>query len=157
MHTLTFTGPAALSVFVKKCSHALFTRVQYQFFFPNGCSEESWPADVIKSQNAFFLKNLIRRANVYAIFIRPSESEDPWCPVYVGQRESLWLRERITQHFIKKSEKTSSMLEKIKNAVTANKEIGLSFIKIEPESLRLYVEKTIIKNNKEKLIWNTHG
>lgn len=36
--------------------------------------------------------------------------------------------------------------------------IGVSFIKVEPESLRLYVEENIINNSSaDILIWNKQG
>jgi len=49
------------------------------------------------------------------------------------------------------------MLEAVKAAVSAGEEIGVSLIKVQPESLRLYVEETIISMHKERLPWNTHG
>ena len=49
------------------------------------------------------------------------------------------------------------MLEAVKTAVAAGQEIGVSFIKVEPESLRLFVEETIIAKHKTELPWNTHG
>jgi hypothetical protein len=49
------------------------------------------------------------------------------------------------------------MLEAVKTLVTSGQEIGVSFIKVEPESLRLFVEETIIAKHKNELPWNTHG
>lgn len=67
------------------------------------------------------------------------------------------LRERITQHLIAKDSRTGSMLEVAKKAVADGYDIGLSFIKVQPESLRLFVEEAIIAKHKNKLPWNTHG
>jgi hypothetical protein len=49
------------------------------------------------------------------------------------------------------------MLAAVQTAVAAGEEIGFSFIKVHPESLRLFVEETIIASNKARLPWNTHG
>jgi len=49
------------------------------------------------------------------------------------------------------------VLEKVKTAVSNGDEIGISFIKVEPEPLRLFVEETIIAKHREELPWNTHG
>ena len=155
IQTPTFLGPSVLSDFVETCALSLFATVHDEFIFPIGCSHQNWPVEAIMLANETFLKTLRRRANVYAIFICPSGTE-LWKPVYVGERKSLCLRQRMTQHLIKKGVKTSSMLEKVKTAVVADQRIGLSFIKIEPEPLRLFVEETILDNYKDKLIWNTH-
>ena len=79
--------------------------------------------------------------------------------MYVGERKSIGLRDRITQHLIDKDHRTGSMLEAVKTAVSAGQRVGLSFVKVDPESLRLYVEETIISTCKKegKLPWNTHG
>ncbi len=49
------------------------------------------------------------------------------------------------------------MFNAIKDAVLNKKTIAISYIKVEPESLRLYVEETIIAKRKDTLKWNTHG
>ncbi len=63
----------------------------------------------------------------------------------------------MTQHLIAKDHRTGSMLEAVKTAVAAQQKIGVSFIKVQPESLRLFVEETIIAKHKDELPWNTHG
>lgn len=157
MQTQTFTGPSELSDFAEICSKTLFAEVHYQFIFPKECSLQNWPVGKIKSTNEMFLKTLRHRANIYAIFIRSPGTDNKWNHIYVGQRKSVELRDRITQHLIKKSCETGSMLGNIKASVDEGKEIGLSFIKVEPETLRLFVEETIIAKHKKDLEWNTHG
>jgi len=49
------------------------------------------------------------------------------------------------------------MLEAVKTAVADGNKIAISYIKVKPESLRLYVEETIIARRKKTLPWNTHG
>lgn len=159
MTTPTLTGPAGLAEFADDCAEKLFAGVQHQFSFPLGCSLEYWPVEEIKLANEEFLGTLRHRANIYALFVRGKEADQPWQPVYVGERKSNGLRERITQHLIHKDHRTGSMLEAVKTAVHAGKHVGLAFVKVEPESLRLYVEETIIAKAKRagKLPWNTHG
>lgn len=150
------SGPEVLAEFAKECEEALLTEVQCEFVYPSGCGLQCWPIDDIKNQNQDFLKNLNGRANVYAIFVRQNPS-NAWNLVYVGQRKSANLRERLTQHLIRKSAQTGSMLEDVKSAVAEGKEIGVSCIKVEPESLRLFVEETIIRSLERKPPWNKHG
>jgi hypothetical protein len=149
-------GPDKLSEFAKECEASLLSGVQYEFVFPEGCSLQEWPVAEIKAANKEFLSSLKGSANVYALFVRRNDSEE-WIPVYVGQRKSANLRERLTQHLINKNVQTGSMLEAVKTAVAAGEKIGVSFIKVNPESLRLFVEETIISSRKSELPWNTHG
>ena len=157
MPTPTLSGPSDLAEFAETCAHALFAEVPHKFTFPVGCNLQHWPVGEIKTSNETFLKTLRHRANVYALSIRPSGENQKWSPVYVGERKSTGLRDRITQHLITKDHRTGSMLEAVKTAVAAGQEIGVSFIKVEPESLRLFVEETIIAKHKSDLPWNTHG
>lgn len=157
MPTRTLSGPSGLAEFAETCAQALFADVPHQFIFPVGCNLQHWPVGEIKASNETFLKTLRHRANVYALSVRPSGEKQNWSPVYVGERKSAGLRDRITQHLITKDHRTGSMLEAVKTAVAAGQEIGVSFIKVEPESLRLFVEETIIAKHKNELPWNTHG
>lgn len=157
MPTPTFTGPPGLAEFSDECAVELFRTVQHQFTLPVGCSLQYWPIEEIKLANQEFLRSLRHSGNVYALFVRAPTEGAQWVPVYVGERKSIGLRDRITQHLIDKNERTGSMLEAIKTAVAAGSSIGLSFIKVQPESLRLYVEEAIIAKHKSMLPWNTHG
>lgn len=157
MPTITLMGPAGLSEFAEECARVLFSDPLHQFRYPENCSLQHWPIVEIKAANHVLLKSLRHRANVYAIWVRDPARKEPWRPVYVGERKSDGLRDRITQHLIAKDHRTGSMLEAIKTAVSSGKEIALSFLKVQPESLRLYIEETIISRNKENLPWNTHG
>jgi len=109
------------------------------------------------SLNKDILDSLRNSGNVYSLYTRSKKNNAAWIPVYVGQRKSASLRERITQHLITKDERTGSMLEAVKTAVADGNKIAISYIKVKPESLRLYVEETIIAKRKKTLPWNTHG
>lgn len=157
MKISTLTGPAGLDEFSDECATELFSEVMNEFKYPTRCSLENWPIKEIKKQNEVFLKSLRHAGNVYAIFLRSHGKNNEWVKVYVGERKSSGLRDRISQHLIDKNHQTGSMLEAVKTAVSMGKKIGVSFIKVEPESLRLYVEETIIRKHKHDLPWNTHG
>lgn len=157
MPTPTLSGPSGLAEFYESCAQALFAEVPHQFILPAGCNLQHWPVGEIKSLNKEFLKTLRHSANVYALSVRQSGKDQNFSPMYVGETKSAELRARITQHLINKNQLTGSMLEALKTAVAAGQEIGVSFIKVEPEALRLFVEEVIIANHKNELPWNTHG
>lgn len=157
MPTPTLTGPSGLTEFAESCAQKLFAEVPHEFVYPNGSSLQHWPVEEIKTKNEAFLKTLRHRANVYALFICSPGKNEKWRAVYVGERKSAGLRDRMTQHLIAKDHRTGSMLEAVKTAVAAQQKIGVSFIKVQPESLRLFVEETIIAKHKDELPWNTHG
>jgi len=157
MTMTTFTGPSGLPGFSEICATELFKTVQHQFTFPVDCTFQNWPIADIKRANQEWLKSLRHSGNVNALFVRAPTKGAHWVAVYVGERKSIGLRERITQHLIDKNERTGSMLEAVKTAVASGSSIGISFIKVQPASLRLYVEETIIAKHKSTLPWNTHG
>ncbi len=157
MNTPIHNGPEGLAEFSERCANDLFAKVQYQFKYPAGSSLQRWSVQDIKAENEQFLRSLRNTANVYVIFVKQPVQGSPWVKVYVGERKSSGLRDRITQHLIDKHEKTGSMLEAVKTVVSSGAQIGLSIIKVQPESLRLYVEEAIIAKHKRELPWNTHG
>ena len=106
MPTTTLSGPSGLEEFAETCAQALFSEAPHQFVFPDGCGLQHWPVDEIKSANEAFLKTLRHRANVYALSVRSLGENESWSTVYVGERKSPGLRERITQHLITKDHRT---------------------------------------------------
>jgi hypothetical protein len=75
---------------------------------------------------------------------------------YIG--EAAILKSRLRQHLIYKSSKTGSKLEKVKDENTKGNTIFISFICVEPPSLRLAIEDRLIGKRREKnhsaLPWN---
>ena len=108
-------------------------------------------------QNTTLLSKLRHQGNVYALFVRERKEQSKWKVMYVGECKADGLRSRITAHLIKKDHRTGSKLAEIQDSVASGLEIGLSFIRVEPQSLRLFVEETIIANNKSELPWNSQG
>ncbi|WP_194777140.1 hypothetical protein [Pararhodonellum marinum] len=105
--------------------------------------------------NRLDLFDLVKNeAIVYCIWVSNGAQS---IPVYIGHSTSKLSRQRITNHFIKKDPRTGSQLERIKVAVMEGKQVGLSFLKIEPDYMRKPLEEWMISRNREKLIWNIHG
>lgn len=150
-------GPAELKDFVQRCTNELFKQEPRQFNYSEDCYLGKWGEDEIRVSNKDLLKTLNGNANIYAIFVRERGSRSLWEKMYVGQRQSRYMRDRIREHLIKKNYQTGSVLEKIKTAVSLNKEVGISFINVIPDSLRLFVEDEIIRANKNTLEWNSQG
>lgn len=69
---------------------------------------------------------------------------------YVGQSKKKYCLQRLKQHFVKKSEKTNSIYNKIKEGRTYRVKVCI----IEPEELRHYFEIKLIREFKKYNIWN---
>ncbi|WP_071395069.1 hypothetical protein [Bacillus tuaregi] len=152
-----------LKEFALSCKMELIVEEPYDFVYPiellNYTDEKVWEEciPIIKEFNIDILSKLRNNANLYTIYIRRSKN-DKWMPMYVGERKSDGMRERITQHLINKNAATGSKLAEVKEVIRSGGSIGVSFIKVEPESLRLYVEENIINNSSaDILIWNKQG
>ncbi len=150
-------GPDGLEKFADECAEALIIKNPTEFKYPDNSSLNHWPVDEIKVLNKAILDGLRNSGNVYALYTKSKKKNSTWVPVYVGQRKSASLRDRITQHLITKNACTGSMLEAVKTAVADGNKVAISHIKVKPESLRLFVEETIIAKRKKTLPWNTHG
>jgi hypothetical protein len=152
-----------LKEFAASCMTKLIVEEPYEFIYPielhNNEDEKVWKRyiPIIKELNKNLLSKLRNNANLYAIYVRNSKDSN-WQPVYVGERKSDGMRERITQHLINKNVGTGSKLAEVMEAVSNGRLIGVSFIKVDPESLRLYVEEYIINNSSiDTLKWNKQG
>ena len=122
--------------------------------YPEGSGPENWDVDKISESNANLLKSLAGCGNVYALFVGEC---DQWTAMYVGQRKSEKLRERMRQHLVKKHKKTGSQLQQVQRAVANGQKIGISYVLIEPDALRHYMEESIIAARSDgELPWNRH-
>lgn len=99
--------------------------------------------------------SLVQKAPiVYCIWI--SNGLQPK-PVYIGHSSASFSKQRLINHFIKKDPRTGSQLERVKQAVSGALQIGVSFLRIEPDYMRKPLEDWLITRNRDKLIWNIHG
>jgi hypothetical protein len=94
------------------------------------------------------------KGNVYCIFIE--KKNENIMPVYVGQRDSHSIRQRLREHLLTKNIQTGSKLEQVKEVVNQGHKVFINTVFIEPEYLRHALEKMIIERHKDKLIWNKH-
>ncbi|MGJ7575594.1 hypothetical protein ACSFBX_34090 [Variovorax sp. RB2P76] len=95
----------------------------------------------------------IARCSVYALFLQAKDLTE-WVPKYVGKSARTYLRSRISNHLIGKHERTGSKLDEVRQAVLAGRKIGISYILVEPEELRGYVEEKLIPLVEG---WNHHA
>ena len=153
-----------LEKYVEECNTALIDKKNPDiFYYPTeyligkSIDDAVWGKEetikYIKELNIDILSTIKNKANIYAIFIFEN---DEWKVKYVGQRKASDINQRIKQHLVSKSDKTSSKLKEVREAVSRGQKIGLSFIKVDNEFLRTFVEQKIIYKNKDILVWNKH-
>lgn len=111
-----------------------------------------WNHAHILAANETTLASLSGSANVYAIFTAERNSEF-FSLRYIGKTTRRLARERIKNHLIKKDERTGAKLQEVMSHVKAGGKVKISWVKIEPESLRNYVEEELILRHGEA-DWN---
>jgi len=74
----------------------------------------------------------------------------------MGQSKSTEARNRLSNHLIKKNKNTGAKLQLIKEHIQKGGKIKVSYILVEPESLRHYIEEELIKKYSVNLDWNSH-
>jgi hypothetical protein len=157
LRTEPLIGPIELADFAQKCEEQLLHSNKVEVLYPRGTSLTNWNPDEIKALNSQLLDGLRNAGNVYALFVNDPNNGSSWTVHYVGERKSIGLRQRLTEHLIKKNHQTGSMLKNVQEAVAQGNRISVAYIKVEPEALRLFVEESIISKNMTDLPWNTHG
>ncbi len=153
---MKYSKHADLKSFLKECEKEILNdKNKIAVNYPDDVIKH-WNSDRIKTINKQLLKNISRSANVYAIFIS-DKSASKYDLVYIGQTNSKGARTRLTNHLIKKHEKTGAKLNKVTEHIQAGGKLKISWISIEPVSLRHYVEEELIKKHKDTLAWNKYG
>lgn len=144
--------------FLHSCYNRLFELTPREFVYPSTCASD-WDAKAIRGKN----KQLINDSGlgtghgvVYVIYSRAGDDGD--CEAkYVGSSKKL--RQRIQEHLIAKSKKTTSCLGHVKGAVRCRGEkIYVAWITINPVRLYYCAEQAIIGIGKtayqQALPWN---
>jgi hypothetical protein len=160
----THNYPHDLLPFVTECRSLLIVTNPSPFNYPDtlvGTSPDlaTWNENVprIKELNEPILGSLRQKANLYTIYKRCHLSQ-PWTPVYVGHSKSKEMRGRITAHMIKKDDGTGAQLDQVMSAVGGGNLLAVSFLLVQPESLRLVVEECILGGSSEgEFPWNKYG
>lgn len=111
-----------------------------------------WNTAELDAANQKLLDAASGSANVYAIFTAPKNSTY-FSLRYIGKTTRKLARQRIRNHLIKKHEKTGAKLKHVTDHVLSGGSVKISWIKIEPESLRNYVEEELIHKHHEA-DWN---
>ena len=75
-------------------------------------------------------------------------------PNTFGQSKSDGLRNRCYQHLVKKHRKTGSKLNDVRKSVSEGRKVAVAYVMVRPESLRHFVEDTIIAAESAQLTWN---
>ena len=119
-----------------------------EILFPAGVTSQTWPAEEIESKNTPTFDSLDENANLYAIFSGSGNAN--WTPKYVGTRACGHLLERLKQHLVVSTGQKSKLRE-IKSEVFKGRKIAISYVRIEPDNLREYMEKRIISEERGRL------
>lgn len=106
-------------------------------------SQSPWNADDIGRQRVI-LSELSGAANVYAIFTAKKNSER-FSLRYIGKTTRKLARQRIRNHLIKKHERTGAKLKEVERHIKVGGKLAISWVEIEPESLRNYIEEELIR------------
>jgi len=122
--------------------------------YPEG-SISPWNAKQLDEANREVLDALSRNANVYAIFTAPNGS-GAYSLRYIGKTTRKLARQRVRNHLIKKHENTGAKLRNVVAHVQSGGQVKISWIKIEPEALRNYLEEELIEqaHRDGKADWN---
>ncbi|SJZ93784.1 GIY-YIG catalytic domain-containing protein [Trichlorobacter thiogenes] len=119
--------------------------------YPQNCISP-WDADALDTANKELLGAVSGCANVYAIFTAPSNSSH-FSLRYIGKTTRKLARQRIRNHLIKKNERTGAKLQDVTEHVLLGGQVKISWIEIQPESLRNYIEEELIHRHKDA-DWN---
>ena len=123
--------------------------------FPPGVTSQCWPTEEIEKLNSDVFDDLVNTGNLYAIFA--GGGNGAWTPKYVGTSARKVLSKRMKEHLVV-STGPASKIGEVKCEVSNGRKIAISYVRIEPEDLREYLEKRIISEEKGRvpgqLSWN---
>ena len=111
-----------------------------------------WNTKELDAKHKSILDSVSGFANVYAIFTA-TKNPGEFTLRYIGKTTRKLARQRIRNHLIKKHEKTGAKLDNIVAHVQSGGFVQITWIKIEPESLRNYIEEELIARHNEA-DWN---
>lgn len=155
-------GPISLPTDIQSGLDDFFTTVKDRLLcerpieveFPDATSRH-WPAKKIEEMNAGTFGDLDGNGNLYAILAARANST--WMPKYVGTIACTELGKRIKEHLVDSNGPSSKLCE-VKNEVSNGGRIAISYVGIKPENLREYMEKRIIRAERDlvagRLSWN---
>lgn len=158
---MSFEFVRELEDFYVKCRESLLTQENIKhFFYPRGLHNKEisvWSKYVSKIENDLnneeILKTVSGKDGIYVLFERIYN--EAWILKYIGGTTGEGARKRLRNHLITVSSGTRAKLEYIKKSVFDGNDIGISFVEIEPGSLRHTIEELLIKKLSPE--WNING
>lgn len=112
--------------------------------------------------NSGLLTGIANRGGVYAIWVEARASTNlDWELKYIGQTKGELSRQRIRSHLIWRNKETNSgrftgsMFDQVRSQVALKREIALSYVEVDPETLRHFLESTLLAKYHPQ--WNTQG
>jgi hypothetical protein len=111
-----------------------------------------WDGEELAEENDQFLSDVSGNANVYMLYTAEKGSSS-YQLRYVGKTTRKLARQRLRNHLFKKSDGTGAKLDSIKAHVQSGGSVKISWVSIEPESLRNWAEEELIFSHPEAN-WN---
>jgi len=141
-----------LEIFLSSVDTALLREENMKLVAYPKESVSPWIPKQLDAVNERILNAVSDTANIYAIFTAPKDSEN-FSLRYIGKTKRNLARQRIRNHLITKSKSTGAKLENVRSNIQSGGKVKISWLGIEPESLRNYVEEELIKRH-EEADWN---
>jgi hypothetical protein len=142
-----FPYSGALISFVRAVKSDLFAETRIMYFEIAEGAHQIEETELNKN----ILNSIGGKSGVYAIWVK---KETEVSIRYIGHTDGKTSRQRIRNHFITKHDRTGAQLENVKEAIKEKCQVGLTFVEIDPPSLRLYVEMILINENYDHCHWN---
>lgn len=140
------------------CDHARIVIFTYPEQLRTALSSDAeWSSEsaaIRKSNEQCLLGKALSFANCYAIHTRKNGEE--WQLRYIGQTDCKRAKSAIMRCLVPDGDHGYAIFTKCKNAVRSGHEIGLRLIRIEPDTLRFFVQEKLVaeRSAAHVLDWN---
>jgi hypothetical protein len=112
----------------------------------------------IDTANQNLFENISDKAGVYTL--STLDKDNNWEILYIGETQSKTAKQRIRSHIVwrnketKSGKITGSQFDQVQTIIMAGKDLGFSFVEIQPAAMRHYIEENLIE--KINPPWNKH-
>ncbi|REL35177.1 hypothetical protein [Thalassotalea euphylliae] len=110
--------------------------------------------DACESNRNSFIQELQNNNNMYAIWTESRPYSKLWDLKYIGQRHSTGIKDRLRNHLFGapfgEGKKPKSKFKNIIDSLNSGKMIYVSYVQVSPESLRTFIEHSLICINKKR-------
>ncbi len=97
---------------------------------------------LLESNEDSLLGTLTNGVNCYAIHTK--KKHEDWQLRYIGQTDCKRAKSNIMRHLVPHGDRTNAVFAKCKEAVRSGCEIGLRLIKVEPDTLRFFIQEKLV-------------